>query len=177
MSTTPKTFTLKLEFDGGQMSGVLQYAIVDENGEDAMTRTGKYAGCYMVKKGDLFNVEITMTATPDEGITGMEALSLDILAVPNVGQTIPAFNPFILEEASITLKGHWSAVEHTSGSTIWKTTWEGEGDNALKVIAKDGGFWQVAGFLACRIDGANGAVVPRVFSFDPEMTSGGHDPD
>lgn len=182
----PRHFTLKMQFDGEQISDVLLYKF-EHDGKDATTREGRYTGVIQFQEGDTVGVEVTMTATAGENaVENVEVMSLDLVSMPNVTHQIESFSPFIADEVTKSLKGCWSEpVKDTNkGVDRWITTWEGE---PLTVVAEKG-FWQLAGFLGVAVYEKRGigdevlsiVRIPRVLSFDPEAgsgTGGGPDPD
>ncbi len=181
-----KHFTLRMQFDGEQVSDVLLYSI-KHDGKDAVTTEGRFTGVIQFNKGDTVGVEVVMTATENEtAITGGEVISLDLVSVPNVSHTIESFSPFIVDEVTKSLKGCWSEpVKDTlNGVNRWITKWDGD---PLTVVAEKG-FWQLSGFLGAVVFESRGNVdgeaaeldvvrIPRVLSFDPEAGSGGDNPD
>ena len=182
MTDDTKHYKLRLQFDGAQVSGVLLYRF-EHNGRDAMTKEGRYTGCIQFKKGDTIAVEATMTATMEETVTVdmLQVISLDLVAQPNIHNTIESFSPFISDQVTKSLIGQWSEPQmetnNKDGVTKWVSTWEGD---PLTVIAEKG-YWQLSGFLGAVVYRTMGTApirVPRVLSFDPETSSGeGADPD
>ncbi len=178
----PKNYKLKLQFDGDQISNALLYEFED-GGKNAMKTEGRYSGCILFNAGDTIDVELTMTATPDEirKVINMQPISLDLVAVPNVNQDFDSFSPFDRNQVTKCLVDSWSEPQHSTnpstGISTWVSNWTGE---PVKVVAEKG-FWQLAGFLGVAIYlevGGDTVRVARVLSFDPETGSGaGDDPD
>lgn len=173
----PRHFNLRMQFDGDQLSDVLLYKF-EHDGHDAVTTEGRYTGVIQFNKGDTIGLEVTMTATENEtAVNGVQIISLDLVSVPNVTHEIESFSPFVVDEVTRSLVGHWSApVQDTeNGVNRWISTWQG---SPLTVVAERG-FWQFAGFLGVAVYKDVGAEIriPRVLSFDPEAGSGGGGPD
>ncbi|WP_286829841.1 MULTISPECIES: hypothetical protein [Kordiimonas] len=179
MTKQKNDYKLRLQFDGDQISDVLLYRF-EHNGKDAMTKQGRYTGCIQFNAGDTIEVEVTMTATPDElrKVSNMQVISLDLVSQPNVRHEIESFSPFEMDQVTKCLVGDWSeptqSTDPSTGISTWVSTWSGD---TLTVVAEKG-FWQLSGFLGVAVYqnmGDDIVRIPRVLSFDPETGSGGGD--
>ena len=195
---TPNIHTLSLQFDAKQLTQVLLFDFTC-NDQPAITKVGPYTGCYQFKGNDQLHIDITMTNISTDAlgrvisfygedidiisIDGFTINSLDLLSQPNVKDMIMPLSPFDIELASKTLPAtNWSKpvpAASDNSDTIQRFVSHLNEDQLLNIVDRKG-FWKVSGFLSVNIlvtiSGGEQLAIPRTFSFDPEMESGGRNP-
>ncbi|MEX0298648.1 MAG: hypothetical protein AB3N28_06230, partial [Kordiimonas sp.] len=172
-----------LTFDAEQITQVLLFDFT-KNGQQLIETQGRYAGCIPLNQDDQIHVQITMTDTgeyqDDFIVEGFQIIGLDVVSQPNVTENELYLSPFKQDSATVNLQEGWVPVEkihdEETGATLYRTYLD---SGFLLPVVAEKGFWKVSGFLSVRVIGRQGTEVlsiPRVFSFDPEVVSGGRRP-